>query len=197
MAPSNDYLLDETVQIRLAAHNPHLIKFTTVWFPGEDPVKHCDFDRSTELGLLAAFIGGFTDMDFRNGGVTVEDAEQATYGFVDEYLTKRICSTHLHPASSFNKTTQMNGQVVLVAQDGSHIMRDDRLRVATERYQVAADKFHVRVDRTVNNASKSLKVEERRSLRIAPAADLKAITERTWTEAEINAKLKLALEQHS
>ena len=62
---------------------------------------------------------------------------------VDEYLVGRIAGTHLNPASQFNKT-QMNGQVAVVASDGMHILRDDRLRVAMGITQEAADRYEKR-----------------------------------------------------
>ena len=103
MAPGNDYLMDESVQQQLAAHDNKLIKGSTVWFPGETPTVHWDFNRAKEVELLNGYLSGFQDIDFRDGNVTVQDATQATYGTTDEYLTGRIANTHLHPASAFNK----------------------------------------------------------------------------------------------
>ena len=179
MAPSNEYLLDETVQQRLAAHDNKLIKGHTVWFPGETPEVHWDFNRSKEFELLGAYVNGFQDIDFRDGNVTVQDAALATYGTTDEYLTGRIANTHLHPASAFNKA-QTNGMVTMATADG-RIIRDDRLLVAKERFQEAADRFEHRVVKSSTAAAKSLNAEKRRSLRIAPGAeqDLAAITSGT------------------
>lgn len=178
MAPRNTYLMDETVQRRLADHDRQLIKGSTTWFPGEEPEVHWDFNRAKEFELLGAFLDRFSDLDFRDGKVTLEEAARATYGVSDDYLVGRIATTHLNPASGFNKTC-MNGQVCVVDADGSHIIRDDRVRVARERYQAAADKFQHRVTKTTVSAGKSLNAEQRRSLRIAPGAEeqLKQITE--------------------
>lgn len=192
MAPTNTYLMDETIQARLAAHDRQLIKGSTTWFPGEDPEVHWDFNRSKEFELLGDFLDQFSDIDFRDGKVTIEDAARATYGSSDEYLVGRITTTHMHPASGFNKT-RMNGQVAVVAQDGSHIIRDDRLRIATERYQAAADKFEHRVAKSIGTASKSLKAEQRRSMRIAPDAgnEVAAITEKTWADTSSQGRLAI------
>ena len=178
MAPSNPFLMDEHVQQQLAAHDQKLIKGSTVWFPGETPEVHWDFHRPKELELLGGFLNGFSDIDYRDRKVTVTDACRATYGMVDEYLVSRIAGTHLNPASQFNKT-QMNGQVAVVASDGATIVRDDRLRVAMDITQEAADRYEHRVTKAQDTASKSLKLKLKRSLRIAPGADvqLKAITE--------------------
>lgn len=193
MAPSNDYLLDEQVQQRLAAHDHKLIKGSTVWFPGEAPEVHWDFNRPKEYELLAAFLDGFSDIDYRDGKVTVDDAARAVYGTADEYLTGRIASTHLNPASGFNKTLA-NGEVVMMAADGVRIIRDDRMRVAQDRYQEAADKFEHRVVKSTTAAARSLKAAHKRSIRIAPTAknELSAIS--TNTLNNVTGQQQLAIE---
>lgn len=192
MAPSNEYLMDQTIRARLAEHDRKLIKGSTTWFPGEEPEVHWDFNRTKEFELFQSFLDRFTDLDFRDGNVTVEAAATATYGFADDYLTSRIATTHLNPASGFNKAC-MDGQVAVVAPDGSHIIRDDRLRVATERFQAAADKFQHRVAKTTTSAGKSLNAERRRSLRIASDAEdrLKEIAQHTWDATSEQTRLAL------
>ena len=54
MAPSNPFLMDEHVQEQLAAHDHKLIKGSTVWFPGETPEVHWDFNRAKELSSSVA-----------------------------------------------------------------------------------------------------------------------------------------------
>lgn len=169
MAPGNEYLLDADVQQELAAHDGKLIKGSTVWFPGEQPEVHWDFNRAKEFELLGGYLGGFQDIDFRDGNVTVQGATLATYGKVDDYLLGRVAGTHLHPASAFNKA-QTNGLVTMATADG-RIVRDDRMAVARERYQDAADRYEHRVVKSSTAAAKSLNAEKRRSLRIAPGAE--------------------------
>jgi hypothetical protein len=179
MAPSNEYLVDEVVQRQLAGHDNKLIKGHTTWFPGEEPEVHWDFNRPKEFELLGAYLDGFQDIDFRDGNVTVRNAALATYGTVDDYLLGRVANTHLHPASAFNKA-QTNGMVILATADG-RIIRDDRLRVATEMHQAALDVATHRITKTVASAGKRVGASQRRALRIAPGAekDLAVLTETT------------------
>jgi hypothetical protein len=169
MAPSNDYLLDETVRERLAAHDRRLIKGSTSWFPGEEPEVHWDFNRAREFELLTAYLDGFTDLAYRDGEVTVEGAAEATYGTGDDYLKGRISGTHLNPASGFNKGLA-NGEVVMVGPDGERIIRGNRVAVASERVQAAADQGQHRMIRAAAIAARQVATAKRRGLRIAPAA---------------------------
>jgi hypothetical protein len=194
MAPTNTYLQDEAAQTKIAAHDSRLVKFSQTWFPGEEPTTHCDFNRTRELELLDEYLSQFDDTDFRGGNVTVDGACQKLYGSTDEYLLSRVTQTHLHPASTFNKNMMRNGQVV-VAAPGGLIVRDDRRRVALDRWQVAVDKRQARVVGTIARGTKTLEAERKRSLRIDPTAEteLKEIS-RASAEA-INIQNRLALGQ--
>lgn len=194
MAPSNTYLQDEAVQAKIAAHDPHLVKFSQTWFPGEDPTTHCDFNRNRELELLDKYLSQFDDSDFRSGNVTVAGASQTMYGTSDDYLVTRITSVHLHPASQFNKNVMRNGQVVVPAP-GGQIVRDDRRRVALDRWQGAVDTRQGKVLRSMARGVKTLEAERKRTLRIDPTAEteLKEIS-RASCEA-INVQNRLALGQ--
>ena len=168
MAPSNPYLVDEAVQRKLAEHDGKLIKCLSVRFPGGESEEHWDFHRPKEYELLNAFLGRFSDVDYREGKVTVEDAVVATYGTADEYLRNRIVKTHLRSDSAFNKA-HMNGMVTMATEDGL-IVRGDRVVVATRDFQEKADAGQRRLVKSAGTVAKSLNVQRRRSLRIAPSA---------------------------
>jgi hypothetical protein len=180
MAPTNDWLMDASIQQQLAAHDPKLIKGSTTWFPGEEPVEHWDFHRPREMERLAEFLESHTDLDFRNGNVTVDDAAMAVYGLLDPYLTNRIRNVHLNPSSGFNKT-RMDGTIAVVDVDEATIIQDDRNRVALAVYQARLDRYQEKVGKAIAREGKGVKRAERRALRIAPTSEekLREVTEQT------------------
>lgn len=194
MAPSNTYLQDKAVQDHLAAHDPLLIKYTATWSPGQDPEQHCDFNRDREFELLGDHLRQFTDADFRSGNVLIADALQAAYGTSnDEYLAARLTSTHLHPASTFNKKVMSNGQVMTADPSGTHIIRGDRRQLALEIAQMAADLAATKAARSLTRIGKSLTYQNRKALRVDPTAK-KEIGEIGYRTAEnIQEQTRLAL----
>jgi hypothetical protein len=168
MAPSNDYLQDETVQTELAAHDAHLIKGSTTWFPGEDPQVHWDFNRAKEWELLSGYVGQYSDLQFRQGEVTLEEAVKATYGKTDEYLTNRL-QGHLKPGSGFNHSL-MNGEVCIVGPDGASLIRDNRRRLAEEVKQAANDEAEIQSAKKLVVQGKKATLGTKRALRIDPSA---------------------------
>jgi hypothetical protein len=176
--PGNDYLLDPAVQAHLAAHDGELITISVPKrFPGQpQPPDQFDFNRSKEVELLSGYLNGFTDIDYRDGNVTVDDAAQAVYGTVDEYLANRIALTHLKADSAFNKA-QMNGQVTIVGMDGQRIIRDSRRRVVEALVREKTDAFQHAMTKKAHTAAKPVNAAIRKAGRIAPGseADMKAI----------------------
>jgi hypothetical protein len=181
MAPTNSYLLDEAARDRLVQHNNRLVKRVSSQFAGEDEESHYDFNRAKEWELLNGFLNSFQDPDFRSGVVNVDAAAQATYGSTDDYLLGRIAKSHLYAASDFNKRTQANGQVVVVAADGATIIRVDRGSAARQNMQAILDKARAALNKAADTQGKRVHAQEKRSLKIDPTSghDLQALTSET------------------
>lgn len=178
MTSGNDYLLDPAVQQQLQAHDGDLLSQSVPPWPlgAPQPTPVVLFNRKRETTLLGAYVGSFTDIDFRDGNVTVDAAAQAVYGTVDEYFTDRIVRTWLKPDSSFN-LAQADGHVVVVAPDGMHIVRDGRRNVAERLVREKADTFEHAMAKKANTAAKPVKSAINRAERIDPGskADMEAI----------------------
>jgi hypothetical protein len=195
MAPTNEYLADPEVQERLAKHDNRLIKLMTVRFPGEAPEEHCDFNRPREFELLAGYLDRFSDIDFRDGRVTVTEAARATYGVTDNggYLDRRIVGI-LAPSSVFNQKHFSNGQCCRVDDQG-RIIRDDRERIAIAALQEAADWATRAAVRAATSGGKHMRGAERRARKIAPASSEKLRAIASEARSHIVDQAQLALGQ--
>lgn len=167
MAPSNTYLTEDTVR-QLAAHNNHLIKRTTIEFPGEDPEVHWDFHRPVEYELLGGFLDRYAEPDFTDGKVTVAAAGLHVYGAVDEYLLSRTAGM-MTPASAFNKAYSVNGLVYVVSPNGA-VLRGNRTEIALRILDDRAGVARERVGRVATTQLRGIEAAARKALRTDPAS---------------------------
>lgn len=178
MTQGNDYLLDPAVQQQLQAHDQDLLAQSVPPWPlgAPQPASIVVFNRKREAELLKIYADNFTDIDFRDGNVTVDDAAQATYGTADEYFTDRIVKTWLKPDSGFNKE-QADGHVLVVGPDGQHIIRNTRRSAAADLVQTRSDHMERALARKAVTVAKPVKAAINRAERIAPGskADMQAI----------------------
>lgn len=191
MAPANDYLTDDESAVkRLAAHNRHLVKRTTIEFEGEDPEVHWDFHRPAEIGALSEFLARFSETDFVDGNVTLQGATEHVYGEPDEYLMKRTYLM-LKPASAFNKA-HTNGLVYVVNSNGT-VGREDRESAARRELETQLDHTLVRVVTVAHREADKVGVALRRALKIDPNARAALEARSSERQGEIGVAAQLEL----
>lgn len=178
----NDYLADPAVRAKLRGHHPKLI---TVHWQGIDENEpgepHFVFNTAVEEELLSPYLEGFSDIDYRDGVVTVEDATKATYGYIDVYVRNRLAKTHLKLDGSYNKH-QANGHLTIVAADGNTIVRGGTDAIGANHLQTRLDSWATKVITTATKSSRYVNAAERRVKKLAPGVDIKAMKAETLSQ---------------
>jgi hypothetical protein len=194
MAPSNEFLADPAVVTQLAAHNPKLVRKTTVeFFDSEAPEVHLDFNRPVEAMLLSGFLGRYAEPDFTDGKVLVEDAAEHVYGDTVEYLLDRVTGM-LKATSVFNKNHAVNGRIYMANKTSGVISRGDRAMVALDEIDAALDKAEHLAGRSARAQRRRIEAADRRAKRIAPDNRAELEEHRRERQAEIGRRTQLELE---
>jgi hypothetical protein len=167
MAPSNEYLNNDENRQRLTDADPHMVRCSSVWYPGEDPTFHYDFERAVELGRLADFLARYSGPDFEDGKVTVTNAVQTVYLYEDPYLTSRTLGHLALGRGEFN-VKYTDGVAYYVRDDGT-IARDDKETLATRWLQGRADTRRSTMDRASLREARGVDRESTRAKKLAPA----------------------------
>jgi hypothetical protein len=153
---------------RLTEADPHMVRCSSTWYPGEDPTFHYDFERSVELGLLQQFLSGFSGSDFADGNVTLVMAAKGVYRYEDPYLVNRMRG-HLSVArGDFNVKYASDGIAYHVLDDDT-IARDDKEDLAQRWMQERADSRRSVMERKAGLEARGVERESKRAKKLAPA----------------------------
>lgn len=197
----NQVLLDAAKRAQIVGHDPKLVVWTTPpYFDGDTPPTPIPtFNRGREVELGKAFLANFSDQAFADEHVTVQDMATTVYGSTDTEFVIRLIREYLTPRSALNKITpDSNGNsdiVFVIAQDGVHIIRENRKSNALRRLEDDLVEIEARASRANAVNTKKTTMAMGRLKRVAPnaVAEARELTANTAQRIEEQTRRALGL----